>query len=254
MFGILMAPILTYNWILIVAAVAPAIYLMVKVYRSDRLEPESPGMLINMAVSGIISALIAIVLERIGSFILDLIVPQSSGLYNIIMFFVIVAFSEEGAKFYMLRRRSWFSAEFNCQYDGIVYAVFVSLGFALFENIMYVFQYGFSTALVRAVTAIPGHASFGVFMGAFYGLARGAAYMGLKARSKTYRNMAVIIPALVHGTYDYIASMGTTFGSLIFVVFIIILFFTANHLVNRMSANDQYITNRGRSDFDWHTY
>ena len=50
---------------------------------------------------------------------------------------------------------------------GKVYAVFVSLGFALWENISYVLHFGFQTAIVRSLTAIPGHACFGVFMGAF---------------------------------------------------------------------------------------
>ena len=70
--------------------------------------------------------------------------------YNAIMYFGIVAFSEEGAKYFLLRRRTWHSAAFNCQFDGVVYAVFVALGFALWENISYVLMYGLSTALVRA--------------------------------------------------------------------------------------------------------
>ena len=88
------------------------------------------------------------------------------------MYFGVVAFSEEGAKYFLLKRRTWNSAAFNCQFDGVVYAVFVSLGFALWENISYVLMYGLSTALVRAVTAVPGHACFGVFMGVWYGLAK----------------------------------------------------------------------------------
>lgn len=86
--------------------------------------------------------------------------------------FVIVAIAEESSKYFFLKKRTWNNPEFNCQYDGVVYAVFVSLGFALWENINYVLSYGFSTAIVRAITAIPGHACFGVFMGVFYGLAR----------------------------------------------------------------------------------
>ena len=72
--------------------------------------------------------------------------------YNAIMYFGIVAFSEEGAKYFLLRRRTWHSAAFNCQFDGVVYAVFVALGFALWENISYVLMYGLSTALVRAIS------------------------------------------------------------------------------------------------------
>ena len=178
MFFFFLEPILVYNWLLILAAIIPAIFLMVKVYRSDRLEPESPYILRLMVTGGIWSAVLAGVLEWIGNGILTSFVSQKSDLYNIIMYFVIVGFSEEGSKYFFLKRRSWFSQKFNCQYDGVVYAVFVALGFALWEIISYVLMYGFSTALVRAVTAIPGHACFGVFMGIFYGLARGNAYLG----------------------------------------------------------------------------
>ena len=41
MFYFLLEPIMMYNWILILAAVIPAVFLMVKVYRSDRIEKES---------------------------------------------------------------------------------------------------------------------------------------------------------------------------------------------------------------------
>ena len=91
-------------------------------------------------------------------------------LYQIILYFVIVAIAEESSKYFFLKKRTWNNPEFNCQYDGVVYAVFVSLGFALWENINYVLSYGFSTAIVRAITAIPGHACFGVFMGVFLSL------------------------------------------------------------------------------------
>jgi RsiW-degrading membrane proteinase PrsW (M82 family) len=41
-----------------------------------------------------------------------------------------VAGAEESSKYLLLRRRTWHSPEFNCQYDGVVYAVFVALPFA----------------------------------------------------------------------------------------------------------------------------
>ena len=244
MFYFVIAPFLTYNWILIAAAVAPAIFLMVKVYQSDRLEPESLSTLWSMVLGGILSALLALVLERIGSVILGLLVPYDSGAYDFFLYFIVVACSEEGAKYALLKRRSWKSPEFNCQYDGVVYAVFLSLGFALWENISYVLHYGFTTALVRAVTAIPGHACFGVFMGTFYGLARGYAFLENEEKSKLYRALAVVIPALLHGSYDYIASTQSGSGQWVFLAFIAVMFTLAFHLVGQMSKNDRYFRSR----------
>lgn len=230
---------MTYDFVLVIAAVVPAVLLMIWAYRSDRLEKEPPAMLWALMKAGIFSSLIALVCERVLCVLLDIAVSADSAAYNIILYFVIVAFSEEGAKYFMLYRRSWYSPEFNCRYDGVVYSVFVSLGFALWENISYVMTYGFTTAIVRALTAIPGHACFGVFMGVFYGTAKKYDNAGKKSVSKTFRVLSVLVSAVLHGAYDYIASAKT--GTWYFVGFIAALFAVSFILVGRMSKKDQYI-------------
>ena len=69
MFYFLLSSLLSYKVLLIIAAVVPALFLMVKVYRSDRLEPEDPAFLWVLIRSGILAALIALVLERVFGFI-----------------------------------------------------------------------------------------------------------------------------------------------------------------------------------------
>ncbi|MCR5716773.1 MAG: PrsW family intramembrane metalloprotease [Lachnospiraceae bacterium] len=240
MFYYLVAPLLAYHWFLIAVAVIPAIFLMVKVYRSDRLEKESPGTLLNMAVGGVLATLVAAFAERLGVLVLGLFVSSADPIYDVILYFVVVGLVEEAAKYYFLKRRSWGNPEFNCQYDGVVFSVFVSLGFALWENISYVLHYGFATGLVRAVTAIPGHASFGVLMGAFYGLSAAQFYLGNPEKSKRLRVMAVLVPAIVHGFYDYLASTPTMYGEGYFAVFVIVLFLVAYRMVSKLSKNDAY--------------
>ena len=244
MFYYLFAPIMTYNFILIAAAVVPAVFLLIRVYRADHLEPESPAMLWRLVIGGVLASLIALVLEKVFGLLLNLTVNPYSKAYNVILYFIIVAFSEEGAKYLMLWRRSWRSVEFDCQYDGVVYAVFVSLGFAIWENISYVLMYGFATAIVRAVTAIPGHACFGVFMGVFYSIAKKYSLKGEKSMSMLFRVLSVIVPALLHGTYDYIASTENTGNSWYFIVFIVILFAVSFVLIGRMSKKDKYFERR----------
>ena len=183
------------NPILIAAAVIPAIFLLVHVYRADKLETEPAPLLISLVLYGIAATFIALLLERFGSWLLGRYFPEDSTPYNVLMYFGVVAFSEEGAKYFLLKRRTWRSAAFNCQFDGVVYAVFVALGFALWENISYVLMYGLSTALVRAVTAVPGHACFGVFMGVWYGLAKRLHGQGKDGASKLCRVLALLLPA-----------------------------------------------------------
>ena len=162
---------LYYNPILIAAAVIPAVILLVQVYKADKLDKEPPMLLLSLVLYGIAATALAKVTERLGVGLLNLLFGGQGFLYNLLLYFLVVGLSEEGFKYLLLKRRTWPSAHFNCQFDGVVYAVSVSLGFALWENIAYVLSYGMSTALVRAVTAVPGHACFGVFMGAWYGMA-----------------------------------------------------------------------------------
>ena len=235
--------IYTVDPILIAAAVIPAIFLLIKVERADRLEKESRGLLASLVLFGIASTAIASLLERIGMGILDSVFEYESTLYNILLYFGVVAFAEEGAKYVLLKRRTWRNPEFNCQFDGVVYSVFVSLGFALWENIGYVALFGLGTAAIRAVTAVPGHACFGVFMGAWYGMAKRREGAGDFAGAKRMRTRALLIPTLLHGFYDFAASSESDSMNLVFFGFVIIMFITAYRLVKHVSANDTYIQN-----------
>ena len=227
--------------LLIAAAVIPAVVLLVRVYRADRLEPEPAGLLISLLVFGVLATALAIVTETIGESILLSFFDETDLGYLLLSNFIVVALSEEGFKFLLLKWRTWRSPNFNCQFDGVVYAVFVSLGFALWENIGYVAMYGFGTALVRAVTAVPGHACFGVFMGIWYGAARRYANYGDLIGSRICRRRALWLPVLIHGAYDFIASLDFDYSGVIFIVFIAVVFAMALRRVRIVSNNDRYI-------------
>ena len=68
------------NPILIAAAVIPAIVLLRFVYKEDRLDKESPGLLLSPVIFGILSTFAAIVTEQIGEAILGILLPQRSTL------------------------------------------------------------------------------------------------------------------------------------------------------------------------------
>ena len=242
MFFWMMSPYLAYRWLLVAAAVLPAVFLLVKVYRADRIERESPRLIGSLIIGGIISTFFALVSERVFGGLLKALVPVTSPAYNVILYFGVVGISEELAKYMLLKKRTWNNPEFNCLYDGVVYAVALSLGFALWENISYVTMYGFSTALVRAVTAVPGHACFGVFMGVFYSLAKSNDYVGDEGKSKTFRVLSVVVPVLLHGAYDYIASMESADFSWTFIIFVAALFVLSFVMVSRMAKNDRYLS------------
>lgn len=225
----------------IAAAVLPALFLLYKVYQADQIEKEPPGLLISLVLYGILATGLAMIAEMVGGTVVGALFPENSLLYRLFFYFGVVALAEEGAKYVLLKRRTWYSPAFNYQFDGLVYAVFVSLGFALWENISYVAMYGLQVALLRAVTAIPGHACFGVFMGVWYGLAKKFERRGDQEKAQRYCRMAFLVPAFLHGSYDFIASMESGLWSLLFVIFIVTLFVVALRLVKRQSAYDRYL-------------
>jgi RsiW-degrading membrane proteinase PrsW (M82 family) len=116
--------------------------------------------------------------------------------------FVSSSLVEEGFKFAVLFLLIWFNRNLNEPLDGIVYAVFISLGFAGLENFLYVFNPelgGISTAVLRAVFSVPGHALFGVTMGYFFALAKFE-----PSRRGVYILCAFVTAWLMHGVYNFI--------------------------------------------------
>ena len=235
------------NLILIAVAVIPALYLLVRVYRADRLEKEPAGLLISLLVLGVVVTFLASITEELGQMLLASLFPEGGILYAALLYFVVVALSEEGFKYLLLKLRTWKSPDFNCQFDGVVYAVFISMGFALWENIAYVMRFGFGTAVARAVTAIPGHACFGVYMGVWYGAAKRCELAGLDEEAALARKRSLLIPVLLHGAYDFIATMQNDIMSILFLVFISWMFRAALKVVREASARDVPLVQDGPS-------
>lgn len=233
-----------FRWILLIylaAAVLPAMILLRYIYRHDRVEKEPAGLLLSLFLLGIVSALCASVVEGILRGLLERVMPGRGLLYTVILAFVVVAMVEESAKFFFMKHRTWYHPAFDCRFDAIVYAVFVSLGFAAYENILYVFQYGLSTAALRAVTAIPAHMSFAVLCGVFYGRAKRCALYGRNKLSRWNLQMAYVTAVVFHGIYDTCAMIGTKLSLVIFVVFVAAMFLLAFSVVKQESRLDQWM-------------
>lgn len=231
---------MSYSQTLVTIALAPVVVLMIYIYKKDRVEKESMRLLIKLVLMGVLSTFLAVIMESVGGMLIPF-APKTVSYYAVDAFLV-VGFSEEFSKYIFMKKATWRNPEFNCSFDAVVYAVFVSLGFAAFENIMYCFQFGMATAIVRAVTSIPGHAAFGVFMGIYYGFAKKAELAGDKRRSGHYRRKAVWMPMLVHGFYDFLAfQQNSTIATVIFFIFIIITYIDAFKKIRKLSNEDQYL-------------
>lgn len=231
-------PLLPFLAIYILAAVLPAIILLRYIYRTDTVEKEPPMLLALLLVMGVVAALCSGILEVLGETVLNALVDPGSPAYTILLAFLVVAIVEEGMKFLLLKKCTWYHPAFNYRFDGIVYAVFVSLGFAAFENIQYVLHYGLSVALPRALLAVPGHMSFSVFMGVFYGRAKLCEAYGYRRGMKRNLLTGYLIAVFLHGFYDSCAMIGSARSTLVFLVFVALMYWRVFRLVKRESASD----------------
>ncbi len=224
----------------IAVTVVPALLLLLWVRKKDRLEPESPALVWSLVGLGCAATLGAWLAELGGLTLAYTAFGDTSLFARIVKWFLVVGLCEEGLKYLAMRLRTWRNPEFNCLFDGMVYAVAVSAGFALTENLIYLFRYGASAVLLRAVTSIPAHISFAVFMGLFYSAARKFALHGNAPRARHFNALAVIVPMLIHGLYDFIASSADgTPSLLVFAAFVLVLFITAWRLVKKLSSADE---------------
>ena len=231
---------------LFVLALIPVIGLLAFIYFKDRKEKEPFGMLVGLFFAGMATVVTALIYETAGEAILNAIFPEDSVLKQFYIAIFIVAFAEELGKYLVLRLFTWKNKNFNYSYDAIVYSVFVSLGFAAFENIVYVFENGVGTAIARMLTAVPGHACFAVFMGFFYSKAKYASLTQNKGGSFRNKLWALLVPIGIHGIYDALlmgeqTSEGSDLsgvGVILWFFFVIALFVVSFILVHKSAKND----------------
>ena len=205
--------------LLFVIALAPTAAALFYMYIRDKYEKEPIRLLITGLLFGV---LITFPIILTATFSL-LLLPASSSALGDALFtaFVSASFVEEGFKFVVLFFLIWFNRHLNEPLDGIVYAVFISLGFAGVENVMYVFNPelgGIETAVLRAVFSVPGHALFAVMMGYYFALAK----FEPKKRGR-YLLAAFWGAWLLHGVYNFILMSGMEYWLVIFIPFVLFM-------------------------------
>ncbi len=182
-------------YVLLALAVSPGMAIAIYIYWQDKFEREPRKLLFWAFFLGMVSVLPAILLEaHWGS-----LGFATSPIFKETAFFafVVVGFSEELSKFFLLRYFLYRRKAFNEPFDGITYAVMVSMGFATVENVMYVIEGGFHVAIMRAIFAVPAHATFGIIMGYFVGLAKFRS-----AHRTLFLILGLLGATIFHGLYD----------------------------------------------------
>ena len=194
---------------LLFISLAPIFIIAFYIYSRDIYEKEPLSYLLKALSIGAIIVLPVVFIEKQLSAPADKLEGISNAAW---IAFIVAGLTEEGMKYLAFLLFFWKSSNFNERFDGIVYAVYISLGFAGIENILYVFSGGYSVGIVRALTAVPAHALFGVVMGYYFGLAK----FYPKFRG-VYLILAFFLPFVFHGLYDFLLMANSPFFLSIFI-------------------------------------
>ena len=223
--------------ILLAAAVLPAVYLLSRVYKMDTIEKEPWPLLRKLLLWGAISGVPAAFVESLLTGALQSVFTEGTVAYNLVFGFVVAALVEESFKFFFLYKYTFKDPAFNYRFDGVVYAVFVSMGFAILENILYVFQGGISVAITRALLALPLHAACGVYMGIAYGQQKVQSLYKPVSFGSVAR-ACLVTPILIHGFYDFCAFMQTAVFTVVFILFVAVVFIITLKQLKKASRED----------------
>lgn len=181
---------------LLFISIAPVLIIAMYVYVRDKYEKEPVISLLKALLTGAIITLPVVLIEEL----LINISPAPDGIRGAIYNgFAVASFTEEGLKYLAFLFFFWRSRNFNEKFDGIVYSVFISLGFAAVENLLYVYEGGYQVGIIRAVTAVPAHALFGIVMGYHFSYAR-----FYRERRMKQLLLAFLMPFMWHGLYDFL--------------------------------------------------
>ena len=227
-------------------AIFPPIFLILLIYKLDKHEKEPLEIIAKVFMLGCLTVIPVLLFEGIAKGIFDvglvenILSATGSGLLgsdNIqLLLYVVfgIAIIEEYFKYLVLTRYAYKTEAFNEPMDGIVYGVVASLGFALIENLMYVFSYddGFYVAIGRMFSAIPAHALMGVIMGYYVGKAKFS-----PNNEKGLMLKGLIAATILHSVYDYFLFLGNGLGIFAFVSLIVSFFIAKKAIKESQDAS-----------------
>ena len=183
--------------LLLALAIAPGIAICLFIYSLNAYGREPLSDLALSFVLGMMATLPPALVQMLAEDVRN--APARHSILSYAWYaFIVVALSEEGSKYLVLRWYAYPKRSFSEPFDGVVYAVMIGMGFATVENIEYIWEFGLETGVARFFLSVPAHASFAVLMGYNVGLAKFD-----PERSVWLMWKGLLIAVLLHGSYDF---------------------------------------------------
>ena len=229
---------------LIWLAVFPSLVIALLIYKADKKEKEPKRELIKAFLLGILSVVLTLIISyvlNITSYELNSESFIEVAIYSFLGISLVEEFSKWICSFFFLKRNK----NYDYLFDGIVYATFVSLGFATIENILYTFSGGIFTGIIRAITTVPAHAFFGISSGYFLSLSKQQKIIGNNSEKNRYLFLSLFIPVLLHGFYDFCLLTQNYIFFIIYLIFVVCLYsFSIYHVKKMMKMESPFIKNK----------
>ena len=200
---------------LIILALSPIIACILWIYIKDKYDREPLIILLKFFLLGMFVSILAIIFES-GLMKYNL---EDTSIQILYTAFIVAALTEEGLKALVLIPNALREKNFNEKLDGIIYSIFLALGFATVENLIYILferpDQVLEVGLVRAVISIPGHIMFAITMGYYISKYK---FSHDRIKKREYIIMAILLPILLHGIFDFILMVKYKWTIAIFVI------------------------------------
>lgn len=216
---------------LLIIAIFPGIALALGAYLTDRYDREPVSLLFKIFLFGSLSVVPAGIFEEI-LMSLNLFTGTLAVVFTA---FIVAGLTEEFIKRSVVMKFAFKNSAFDEKLDGIIYAVFASLGFATAENILYVvFRFGANpyVGISRGILSVPAHMLFAITMGYYLSLAK---FCTDNRLCKFYYRKSLTVPLILHGIFDFLLMVNQGIMLLIFIPFVIYLW-----TVNLRKLNEYY--------------
>ncbi len=252
-----------------IAAIIPALLLIIFVFIKDRAEKEPFGLLAILFGAGALSYLPLWFLESKAGFLLDNLFSKyrtythegdvrftsetAENIHSVLFSFLVIALLEESVKWAIMYFITFKNKNFNYMFDGIVYSVFVSMGFAAVENVLYAWQAGWDTLFLRSVGSVPAHLLFSVVSGCCYTFWH-TRFLAKKKESELVESGTItvkkpfrsgwlllaswLLPVILHGIYNSVMKFSTTSLTLGFYVVTTTIYLVCFIGIDKMSDTD----------------
>ncbi|HZJ76700.1 MAG TPA: PrsW family glutamic-type intramembrane protease [Oscillospiraceae bacterium] len=215
---------------LIITAITPTIALAIGIYLTDRYDKEPWRLLLRIFLMGALSVIPVVIVQKL---------LLSVNIFPDLLFiaytaFIVAGLTEEFFKRFVIIHGVYNDINFDEKLDGIVYSVFSALGFATVENIIYVvfrFSGNYYVGILRGLLSVPAHMLFGITMGYYLSLSKYTEEPKLK---EYYYRMSLIIPAFLHGLFNFILMARIPILMIAFIPYVVYLW------VNNLKKLNQY--------------